>query len=73
MQENSKVLPAFIMGHSFGASILISFLLRNPRLNISGVFISSPIFRTPDIFRLNWITKVIINLIGEEYGVFIYN
>ena len=39
----NRNLPLFIFAHSMGAALIVSLLVRNPGLNISGVVLSSPL------------------------------
>ena len=36
--------PLFLLGHSMGALVTTSFLLKNPNLKIAGVILSAPFF-----------------------------
>lgn len=45
LRQANRDLPLFVFGHSAGAALIASLLIRNPYLNISGVIFSSALFQ----------------------------
>ena len=42
LKQANPNLPLFLYGHSMGGLTVLSYLLNNPDLNISGVILSAP-------------------------------
>ncbi|CAD8043714.1 unnamed protein product [Paramecium primaurelia] len=47
IRQASKDLPLFLYGHAMGALVIISLLIRNPKLKISGVICTAPTLGFP--------------------------
>lgn len=73
LENCSEHLPLFLLGYGMGAGVLLSLLIRNPRLNIAGVIITSAMIKCPEQFKTNYFSNLILNAMGKKEEVFIFN
>jgi alpha-beta hydrolase superfamily lysophospholipase len=69
LRQASRDLPLFVYGHSMGAGLVASLLIRNPYLNISGVIFSSAMFQFHKDRKFSWKKKLFLRLLGDEFEV----
>lgn len=65
----SSELPLFLYGHGFGATLIVSLLMRNKWLNITGVILTSPLFGFAPEQKVNVFRRWVIRLSPEIFGV----
>ena len=58
--------PLFLVGHSMGGGILLSFLKLNPNLKISGIICSNPFIDFADHFNITFIEKTMIHFLPKK-------
>eukprot|EP00347_Sterkiella_histriomuscorum_P006574 403352255 len=66
-------LPLFIYGHSMGGLTILSFLINNPQLNISGVILSAPLTGFHPISQVDDTKANLVRIIGHEIEDFVIN
>lgn len=69
LQQAGKDLPLFLYGHSLGASLIASLLIRNKWLNISGVILTSAMFEFAQERKINHLKRFFIRLFGGYFEV----
>ena len=69
LRQASPNLPLFLYGHSMGAALIASLLIRNSYLRISGVILTSGLFGFPKERNMPWIKRTAIKLIGNHLEV----
>jgi alpha-beta hydrolase superfamily lysophospholipase len=69
----NKNTPLYILGHSMGGGVLLSFLKLNPKLKIAGVILSNPFMDFPKKMGLNFVKRLGINFISKNMGVNIFS
>jgi alpha-beta hydrolase superfamily lysophospholipase len=62
-------LPLFVFGHSAGAALVASLLIRNPYLNISGVIFSSALFQFHKSRKIPLKKKIFLKLMANDLEV----
>lgn len=65
LRQASPNLPLFLYGHSMGAALVASLLIRNPYIHISGVILTSGLFGFPKERNIPWVKRTLIKLAGE--------
>ena len=65
----NKNTPLYILGHSMGGGVLLSFLKLNPKLKIAGVILSNPFMDFPKKMGLNFVKRMAINFMSKHMGV----
>lgn len=69
LQQAGRDLPLFLYGHSLGASLIISFLMRNKWLNVSGVIITAAMFGFAQETKIDALKKFFIRALGGYFEV----
>ena len=69
LQQVDTNLPLFLYGHSIGASLVSSFLMRNKWIHISGVILTSAVFGFAQETKINWARKYFIRVFGSYFEV----
>lgn len=72
LENCSEQLPLFLLGYGMGAGVLLSLLIRNPRLNIAGVIITSAMIKCPEQFKTTCLSNMVLNAMGKKEEVFIF-
>lgn len=70
LEQVDTDLPLFLYGHSIGASLLASFLMRNKWIHISGVILTSAVFGFAQERNINWMKRSLIRALGGYFEVF---
>lgn len=65
----TKDQPLYILGHSMGGGVLLSFLKLNPRLPIAGVIFSNPFIDFADYKNVTFMKKLIFRFVGMRAPV----
>jgi len=73
LRQASPNLPLFLYGHSMGAALIASLLIRNSYLRISGVILTSGLFGFPKERNMPWIKRQAIKLVGGHLEEFMVN
>ena len=66
-------LPLFIYAHSMGCMIVNSFLINNPKLNISGVILSAPLTGAPKNVHIDRFRLYLLSVVSSELPEFMAN
>ena len=69
LQQVDTNLPLFLYGHSIGASLISSFLMRNKWIQITGVVLTSAMFGFGHETKINWVKKSLIRVFGGYFEV----
>jgi len=69
LRQASPNLPLFLYGHSMGAALVTSLLIRNPFIHISGVILTSGLFGFPKERNMPWVKRCFIKLAGDVLEV----
>ncbi len=62
-------IPLFLIGHGFGAGLLLSFLIRNPNLRVSGVITMAALIQRHGLKSYNYLTRLILDEFTNEFDV----
>ena len=65
LRQASPNLPLFLYGHSMGAALITSLLIKNPYIHICGVILTSGLFGFPKERNMPWAKRSFIKLAGE--------
>jgi alpha-beta hydrolase superfamily lysophospholipase len=68
----NKNAPLYVLGHSMGGGILLSFLKLNPRVKITGVILSNPFMDFPRKLKVNFPKRVAMSFMAKEIPVSLY-
>lgn len=63
-RQSHEGLPVFLLGHSMGGLITISYLLENPA-DLSGGIVSSPALGTHPDFRPSFVLRLLVGLLSR--------
>ena len=65
----NKNAPLYVLGHSMGGGVLLSFLKLNPKVKITGVMLSNPFMDFPKKMGLNFVKRLGLSFISKNMGV----
>lgn len=65
----TKDLPLFILGHSMGGGTLISFLKLNPKIPIAGAIFTNPFIDFADYADIHCVKKILFRFVGAYVPV----
>lgn len=73
LQQAGRDLPLFLYGHSLGACLLASFLMRNKWLNVSGVILTSGMFGFAQDRKIDALKRFFIRIFGGYFEVWVFS
>ncbi|CAI2366427.1 unnamed protein product [Moneuplotes crassus] len=73
LKEVDTDIPLFVYAHSMGCMVLLSFLMNNPGLNISGVILVAPLTSPPKNVKLDYFRRFVAKMIGQNLPEMIFN
>ncbi|CDW81614.1 alpha beta fold family protein [Stylonychia lemnae] len=73
LQQVNPKLPLLIYGHSMGGLTILTFLVNNPTLNVSGVILSAPFLGVHESAKLDDKKKLTVKLLAPELEEFVVN
>jgi len=74
LQQVDPNLPLFIYGHSMGGLTIMTYLINNPSLKISGVILSAPFLGVHERVPIDAQKKLMLKLLAPHLEViFIYH
>lgn len=73
LQQAGKDLPLFLYGHSLGASLIASFLMRNKWLNVSGVILTAAMLGFAQETKIDALKKFFIRVLGGYFEVLFWH
>ena len=65
----NKNVPLYVLGHSMGGGILLSFLKLNPKVKFAGVILSNPFMDFPPQMGANMIKKAVFSFMSKHASV----
>lgn len=69
LSQANPNLPLFIYGHSMGGLTVLSYLINNPNLNISGVILSAPFLGFHPSQGIDSTKAALVRIVGHELEV----
>lgn len=69
LSQAQNDIPLFLIGHGFGAGLLLSFLLRNPNLRVSGVITMAALIKRHKVESCSCLTRLILDEFSNEFDV----
>lgn len=73
VQQSSRNIPLFMLGFSMGGMLLISFLMNNPQLNVTGAILVNPLIEVPEQSKLNGHKGAVVKIVGNEFKDIVIN
>eukprot|EP01017_Pseudomicrothorax_dubius_P034094 TRINITY_DN4631_c0_g2_i2.p1 TRINITY_DN4631_c0_g2~~TRINITY_DN4631_c0_g2_i2.p1 ORF type:complete len:365 (-),score=62.08 TRINITY_DN4631_c0_g2_i2:66-1160(-) len=73
LKQAKSSLPLYLLGHGFGASLILSLCSMNPELELAGVVLLSPLLRAPRDRSINFWKIEALRFLGDECDDIIIN
>ena len=69
----NKNAPLYVLGHSMGGGVVLSFLKLNPKVKITGVMLSNPFMEFPRSLKMNFAKRLAGSFLSRHAPEFFMN